>query len=83
MFLQILQNWQEEDCVGASFLIELQVCNVIKKETPAQAFSCDFYGIFENAFFIEHFRAPCSIVFTGNTKFFEFFFLLTLYFAII
>ena len=28
--------------------------NFIKKETMAQMFSCEFYGIFKNIFFIEH-----------------------------
>ena len=31
-------------------------CNVIKKETPSQVFSCQFCEIFKNIFFIEHLR---------------------------
>ena len=34
----------------------LQAYNVIKKETPSQVFSCQFYDIFKNIFFIEHLR---------------------------
>ena len=34
-----------------SFLI-----NLIKKETPAQVFSCEFCEILRNTFFTEHFR---------------------------
>ena len=29
-------------------------CNVIKKETPSQVFSCQFCEIFKSTFFIEH-----------------------------
>ena len=34
----------------------LQAYNVIKKETPSQVFSYQFYDIFKNIFFIEHLR---------------------------
>ena len=34
----------------------LQACNVIEKETPSQVFSCQFFKIFKNIFFIEHLR---------------------------
>ena len=34
----------------------LQACNVIKKETPSQVFSCEFGEIFKNTFLIEHLR---------------------------
>ena len=30
-----------------------EVCNVITKETPAQVFSCEFWEIYKNTFFIE------------------------------
>ena len=33
-----------------------QDCNVIKKETLAQVFSCEFGEIFKNTFFKEHLR---------------------------
>ena len=32
----------------------------MKKETMAQAFSCEFYEISKNAFFKEHVRATAS-----------------------
>ena len=38
------------------FLIKLQACKFIKKETLAQLGSCEFCENFENAFFIEHLR---------------------------
>ena len=31
-------------------------CNFIKKETPTQVFSCDYYEIFKKFFFMEHLR---------------------------
>ena len=52
VFLEISQNSQENTCARVSFLIKLQVsvCNSIKKETLAQVFSCEFYGISKNTF---------------------------------
>ena len=32
-----------------------RACNFIKKDTPAQVFSCEYCEIFKNRFFIEHF----------------------------
>ena len=37
-----------------------EACNFIKKETLAKVFSCDFWKIFKNAFFTEHFRTTAS-----------------------
>ena len=34
---------------------ECEACNFIKKETPAQVFSCEFCEIFKNTFF---YRTP-------------------------
>ena len=44
VFLEISQYSQENSCARVSFLIKLQAeaCNVIKKETLAQMFSCEF-----------------------------------------
>ena len=41
VFLEILQNSQEDTCTRVSFLINLQApaCNFINKETLAQVFS--------------------------------------------
>ena len=39
---------------------EPQACNFIKKETLAQAFSCEFCEISKNTFFIEHLQATAS-----------------------
>ena len=57
VFLEILQNSQENTCARASFLIKLQTsaCNFIKKETLAQVFSCEFCEISKNIFF---YRTP-------------------------
>ena len=56
VLLTISQNSQNNTCDRVSFLIKLQVlaCNIIKKETVSQAFSCDFCKIFENAFFTDY-----------------------------
>ena len=53
VFLEILQNSQENTCARVSFLI----CNFIKKETLAQVFSCEFCEISKNTFYTEHLRA--------------------------
>ena len=52
VFLNILQNLQENTCTRVSFSIKLQAsaCSCIKKETLAQVFSCEFYEIFLNTF---------------------------------
>ena len=50
VFLKISQNSQENTCARVSFLIKLQACNFIKKETLAQVFSCEFQEIFKNTF---------------------------------
>ena len=38
-----------------------QACNFIKKETVAQAFSCEFSKIFKNTFFKEYLRVTASV----------------------
>ena len=52
MFLEILQNSQENTCAKVSFLIKLQVeaFNFIKKETLIQVFSCEFCEISKDSF---------------------------------
>ena len=37
-----------------------EACNLIKKETLVQVFSCHFCKITQNTFFTEHFRATAS-----------------------
>ena len=53
VFLKILQNLQENTCIGVSFLIKLQASSLqlYLKETPTQVFSCEFCEIFNNTFF--------------------------------
>ena len=53
--LEISQNSQENTCVRVSFLIKLQACNFIKKETLAQVCFCEFWEISKNTFF---YRTP-------------------------
>ena len=52
VFLEILQNPQENTCARVSFLLKLQAssCNFIKKEALAQALSSEFCKIFKNTF---------------------------------
>ena len=52
VFLEISQNSQENTCAIVSFLIKLQAsaCNVIKKETMARVFSCEFCEIPKKTF---------------------------------
>ena len=54
VFLEILQYSQENTCVRVSFLIKLQACNFIKKETLAQVFSVNFVKFLRTPFFIGH-----------------------------
>ena len=56
VFLEISKNSQENTCAKVSF-------SIIKKETLAQVFSCEFYEISKNTFFTEHLRAAASVVF--------------------
>ena len=39
-----------------SFLVKLQVCNFIEKETLTQMFFCQYCGIFKNTYFQEPLR---------------------------
>ena len=52
--------------------------NFTRKETPAQVFSYEFFEIFENTSFKEHFQSTASFIIAWNTKSLSFvFFLLT------
>ena len=55
VFLKSSQNSQENNCARVSFLIKLQDCRFIKKETVAQVFSFEYCEIFKNILF---YRAP-------------------------
>ena len=52
VFLEILQNSQENTCARVFLLIKWQAsaCNFIKKENLAQVFSCEFCEISKNTF---------------------------------
>ena len=48
MPLKILENSQENTCAGIPLLIKLQVsCNILKKETQAKVFLCEFCETFK------------------------------------
>ena len=67
VFLEILQNSQENTCARVPFLIKFQaftpqVYNFIKKETVEQVLSCEFCEISKKTFFTEHVWATtCGI----------------------
>ena len=71
VFLKIVQFSQENTCARVSLLIKLQAsgnfiasgCNCLKKETPAQVFSCEFCKIFKNSFFTKHLWMTASVHF--------------------
>ena len=54
---KISQNPYKNTHVGVSFLIKIEpkACNVIKKETLAKVFFCEFCESFKNSFF---YRTP-------------------------
>ena len=56
MFLENLQNLQENTCARVSFLIKLkaEACNFIKKETLAQVFLVNFAYFLRTTFLTEH-----------------------------
>ena len=54
--MKISQNWQENTSARVSFIIKLQACNFIKKETLAQVFSREFCEISKDSFFTEYLR---------------------------
>ena len=69
MFFEISQNSQESTCATDSFLIKLQACNFIKKESLVQVLSCEFSEISKNTFFTEHLQETAS--FTCNLYLFH------------
>ena len=62
VLLEISQNSHENTWVRVSFLIKLQACNFIKKETLT-GFSCEFCEISNNTFSAEHLWATISDIF--------------------
>ena len=52
VFLAISQHSQENICARVSFLIKLEAWDLKKKETLTQVFSCEFYEISKNTFFL-------------------------------
>ena len=63
MFLQMLQNAQENILARIPFFIKLQAStySVIKKETLAQLFSCEFCEILKKTFLTEHLLETASV----------------------
>ena len=65
VFLEISQNSHENTCARVAFLLKLQACNFIKKETLAQVFSCEFYEISKSTIFTEHLQTTASLMLTN------------------
>ena len=63
VFLEALQNSQENTCTRVSALMKLQASNFnfITKEALAQIFSCEICEISQNTFFTAHLRATASV----------------------
>ena len=59
VFLEILQNSQENTCARVSFLIKLQA--TLLKEALAQEFSCEFCEISKNANFYRTASVAASV----------------------
>ena len=51
VFLEILQNLQENTCARDFFLIKFKECSFIRNESLAQVISCEFCEISKNTFF--------------------------------
>ena len=66
VFLEILQNSQENTCARVSFLSS--ACNFIKQEILAQVFSCEFCEISKNTF---SYRKPPVTACVDNAVFIQ------------
>ena len=72
MFLEILQNLQENTCARVSFFVKMQAWGLqfYKKETLVPVFSCEFYEISKTTF---SYRTPpvaaSEIILTGCQAF--------------
>ena len=56
----VLKNFAK--FTGKHLRRSLHACNLIKKETLAQGFSCKFGKIFKHTFFKEHLRTAASVL---------------------
>ena len=64
LFLELLQNSQENTCARVFILMKLQeACNFIKIETLAQVFSCEFCKISKNTFSYRTPQMAASVLF--------------------
>ena len=58
--LDISENSQENTCGRVSYEFAGRSATLLKKETLAQVFSCEFCEISKNTFLTEHLRATAS-----------------------
>ena len=62
-FLEISQNSQENTCARIKVAaLRPEACNVIKKETLAQVFSCEFCQMSKNTFFYRTHPVAASVL---------------------
>ena len=62
-FLEISQNSQENTCARVKVAaLRPEACNVIKKETLAQVFSCEFCQMSKNTFFYRTHPVAASVL---------------------
>ena len=54
--------------IYSKWRVEQRTCNFIKKDTPAQVFSCGFCGIFKITFFPEHLSTTAFDLFKQSRK---------------
>ena len=52
--LQLYWKWDSSTSVFLRVLRNFSTCHIIKNETPAQVFSCEFCKVFKNTYFAEH-----------------------------
>ena len=57
-----LKNFAEFIGINLCQGLSLEASNLIKKETLAQIFSCEFYEIFKDTFFTELLRTSASVM---------------------
>ena len=65
VFLKISRNSQENTCTRASFLLKLQACNFIKRETLAQVLSLEIF-ILLNSWILYNLDNRCNTCRVSN-----------------
>ena len=72
VFLEILQNSQENTCARVSFFDKvagLRLATLLRKDTRTKVFSCEFWEFSNNTFFTEYLQAIASVYFFSGNNF--------------